>query len=66
MCIAVGNELLSVFGLRVWGAIATIMVAIGVRNIVPKLSDSLVNNPFWVNDRVRNVVRKQPLADECK
>jgi hypothetical protein len=39
---------------------ATMGVATGPRRFPEKLSESLVNNPLWVNNRVRLEARKQP------
>lgn len=47
---------------RVWGAKATIMVAPAPQRSAEKLSDSLLNDPLWVNDPFRTTARKQPFA----
>ncbi len=36
-----------------WGPKATMGVASGAQKSAPKLSDSLFNDPLWVNNRVR-------------
>ena len=40
---------------------ATVTGATGPRETASKLSDSLLNNPLWVNDSFRTAARKQPL-----
>jgi hypothetical protein len=39
------------------GAKPTMMVASAPQKIAPKLSNSLVHNPLWVNNRVRTAAR---------
>jgi len=43
------------------GPQATPKVALAPQEFSTKLSDSLLNNPLWVNNRVRFGRRKQPL-----
>ena len=44
----------------VWGAAGNVGVATGPQRDAPRLSNSLLNNPLWVNDPFRTGVRKQP------
>jgi len=47
-----------------WGPKATVGVATGPRRDAPKLSDSLLNDPLWVNDPFRTAtpIRRFELA----
>lgn len=47
---------------RVSAAKATIRVAPAPQKNAPKLSNSLVHDPFWVNDPFRTAARRQPFA----
>ena len=50
-----------------WSPKATPGVATGPQRDAPKLSDSPLNDPLWVNDPFRIAARKQPLRtmDQC-
>lgn len=42
------------------GPVGNVVVATGPQKDVPELSDSLLNDPRWVNDPFRTAPRKQP------
>lgn len=46
-----------------WAAQATPGVATGLQRDASELSDSLLNNPLWVNDPFRAAAREQPVAE---
>ena len=44
--------------LRAWGPKATLGVVTGPRRTAPELSESLFNDPLWVNDLIPTAARK--------